>query len=157
MCFSQINASQNGPNYWNVVSKENPLLTVKKNSPRIVRETHSHFAKDGKVHHDIHLKESKEPDYFKRNYSPYWGIIAKTVDVNQKSYTNQIKAALEGGHRLKRRDYNIFTAFVYGKKLKYDELDDPLYKQKIIYDMKSRKIKGFDEVPKVTEELIDCH
>lgn len=42
-----------------------------------------------------------------------------------------IKAAIEGGHRLARRDANIYAAFTYGKKLVFSELDDPDYKKKL--------------------------
>lgn len=52
---------------------------------------------------------------------------------------------MEGGQRLNRRDYNIYTAFSYGKKLKYAELDDPLYKKKLLYDIKCKRLKGFVE------------
>ena len=38
-----------------------------------------------------------------------------------------IAAAYEGGHRLERREENILAAFTYGKKIKYDEIDDPAY------------------------------
>jgi hypothetical protein len=55
---------------------------------------------------------------------------------------------MEGGHRLIRRDYNIYTAFSYGKKLRYSELDDPLYKQKLLYDMKCKRIKSEFQKPK---------
>lgn len=57
-------------------------------------------------------------------------IINKSVGDNIRD-ENIILAAYEGGHRLDRRDKNIYTAFTYGKKLKYCELDDPGYVQKI--------------------------
>ena len=50
-----------------------------------------------------------------------------------------MKAAYEGGHRLSRRDKNIMTAFTYGKKLRYSQLDDPQYKEKILYENRSKK------------------
>lgn len=125
------------------------METVKPNTPRTTVSVHTHFGKDGKPHHETHVKEVTDPNYFKRNYNPFWGVLTKTINPNQKSYVNQVKAAFEGGHRLKRRDYNIFTAFAYGKKLKYCELDDPLFKQKLLYDMKCKKLKGkLDEKPK---------
>ena len=56
-------------------------------------------------------------------------IINKSVSESKRDI-NLIAAAYEGGHRLERRDENIYTAFTYGKKLKYEELDDPGYVNK---------------------------
>jgi hypothetical protein len=68
-----------------------------------------------------------EPTISVRQYSKYWNlIINKSVQDNSRDI-NLIKAAYEGGHRLVRRDENIFTAFTYGKKLRYDDLDDPAF------------------------------
>ena len=35
--------------------------------------------------------------------------------------------AFRAGHRQAHRDDNVATAFTYGKKLKYSNIDDPLY------------------------------
>ena len=40
--------------------------------------------------------------------------------------------------------------------MKYCELDDPLFKQKLIYDMKCKKIKGFSD-SKPNSDLIDTN
>ena len=45
--------------------------------------------------------------------------------------TNVVSAAYEGGHRLARRQHNVETAFTYGIAIKYDDLDDPNFKQNI--------------------------
>ena len=51
--------------------------------------------------------------------------------------STKIVDAFEGGHRLERRDQNIYTAFTYGTKLKYQDLDDPNYKKNILMEMRS--------------------
>ena len=57
-------------------------------------------------------------------------IINKSVSDSKRDF-NLIAAAYEGGHRLERRDKNIYTAFTFGKKLKYEELDDPYFCSKV--------------------------
>ena len=55
---------------------------------------------------------------------------------------NLIEAAFEGGHRLQRRDENIFAAFTYGRKLNYKDLDDPNYVRKLKRSMKLKQKKA---------------
>jgi hypothetical protein len=50
--------------------------------------THTHHGKDGKAHIETTVKEITDPNVITRNFSPYWGILTKTVNANQKSYTN---------------------------------------------------------------------
>lgn len=38
-----------------------------------------------------------------------------------------IFTALQAGKRLSRRELNILTAFTYGKKYKYCDIDDPYF------------------------------
>ena len=77
------------------------------------------------------LKEhKKDPRIQVRQYSQFWNMIINKSVSESKRDINLIAAAYEGGHRLERRDENIYTAFTYGKKLKYDELDDPGYVNK---------------------------
>ena len=59
------------------------------------------------------VEEVREEDILKKVYSPYWGIISNKVLTSSK----QLEAAYEGGHRLARRDYNIYSAFTYGKRI----------------------------------------
>ena len=49
-----------------------------------------------------------------------------------------VKSAYEGGHRLKRREHNVGVAFCYGMKLKYEDLDDPNYEDKVMAHFKSK-------------------
>lgn len=53
--------------------------------------------------------------------------------------SNNIRIALEGGHRLERRWKNIMIAFTYGRKLKYADLDDPHYKSNTLMMMRAKK------------------
>lgn len=83
MCFNQeIMRQSHDPEYWKCVTKEKPFETVVPNTPRIVSEVHSHAGKDGKAHVAIHIKEVKDPDFFKRNFSPFWGVLTKTINNN---------------------------------------------------------------------------
>ena len=83
-------------------------------------------------------------------------IINKSVADNIRD-NNLIKSALEGGQRLQRRDKNIYTAFTYGKKLKYDELDDPGYISKIKNRGKFQKMMTFRKEGKAyTNESFDA-
>jgi hypothetical protein len=88
MDFNKLNKDDSGKSYFKIVDKQNPLKLVKANSPRVVVGTHTHYGKDGKP--DVHttVKEITEPNTIKRNFSPYWDILTKTVNVNEKSYTN---------------------------------------------------------------------
>lgn len=61
---------------------------MKANSPRVVVGTHTHYGKDGKAHIDTTVKEITDPNIFKRNVSPYWGLLAKAVNINERSFTN---------------------------------------------------------------------
>lgn len=51
--------------------------------------------------------------------------------------------AYRAGHRLDQRSKNIETAFTYGKKLKYSNIDNPLYAWNLKRDhvFKKRKEK----------------
>jgi hypothetical protein len=44
------------------------------------------------------------------------------------------------------------TAFSHGKKLKYSELDDPRYKEKIMYEKRCRKAPTADFLTKKKSE-----
>jgi hypothetical protein len=75
-----------------------------------------------------------------RQYSKFWNlIINKSVGDNVRDI-NLIAAAYEGGHRLERRDINIFTAFTYGKKLRYEDLDDARFAYNLKNKAKIKKI-----------------
>ena len=51
---------------------------------------------------------------------------------------NLMVAAFECGSRLERRDENVLTAFTYGQKIKYKDLDDPNYKEQLIFKNKCK-------------------
>ena len=65
---------------------------------------------------------------------------------------NLIEAAFEGGHRLQRRDENIFAAFTYGRKLTYKDLDDPNYVGKLKRSMKHKPKQSIPD-SKMLEQL----
>jgi len=50
----------------------------------------------------------------------------------QKDKESSIQTALEGGKRLARREKNVLTAFTYGKKLKYSDIDNPFFVYNVI-------------------------
>jgi hypothetical protein len=78
----------------------------------------------------MQAEHKKDPRMQVRQYSQFWNMIINKSVSESKRDINLIAAAYEGGHRLERRDENIYTAFTYGKKLKYEELDDPGYVSK---------------------------
>lgn len=49
---------------------------------------------------------------------------------------NMIGASLEGLKVLERRLYNMNSAFTYGKKIKYEDLADPRYVEKLLKYMR---------------------
>ena len=53
-----------------------------------------------------------------------------------KEKDSTINAALEGGKRLNRRLLNVLTAFTYGKKCKYQDIDDPFFVFNVTNSMK---------------------
>lgn len=44
--------------------------------------------------------------------------------LDHQGKSNQVQAAIQGGYRIKRRYINMNTAFTYGHKINYEELDD---------------------------------
>jgi hypothetical protein len=84
----------------------------------------------------------------KRQLFPMWGEIIKLIYAHTGK-SNLIDAAYEGGFRLERRYENMFTAFTYGFKLTYDDLDDPALKKKI-QDHLNAKLKKYTKAKKIS-------
>ena len=131
---------------WNqtqLLSKQRPWHTVVDNNdiscqiPKSKFEWKKHEIKiknsDRKL--EIQTLQETQPEYFyKKNYSPYWKTMINTI-YNNRGKVNVIRAAYEGGHRIERRYQNMNTAFTFGKKITYDDLDDPMLKHKIFNQM----------------------
>ena len=93
---------------------------------------------DESIQESITLEEEEAKKVYRRQYLPYWPKIHNAV-INHIGKSNLIAAAVEGGSRLSRRDFNIYTAFTYGYKLQYQDLDDPYLKEKIKSFMKDKQ------------------
>lgn len=59
-----------------------------------------------------------------------------------KEKDSAINTALEGGKRLSRRLQNVLTAFTYGKKYKYQDIDDPFFVFNVINSIKKNSKKS---------------
>ena len=66
---------------------------------------------------------------------------------------NLMAAAYECGSRLERRQENILTAFTYGKKIRYEDLDDANYQSALIQKNKSKTKKQKKKHKKRTHGL----
>ena len=98
---------------------------------------HVHFDENHEKYETFEVEEVKEEDIVKKQYSPFWGVISNKV-LMQASNKSFFEAAYEGGHRLARRDENIYTAFTFGKKLDSKNLDDPYYRDNILKEIKDK-------------------
>lgn len=86
------------------------------------------------------MQKLMEEDFLKsskirqRDYSILWSAMTAKIYGGSliEAKSNVIEAAYEGGNRLARRQENIETAFTYGKKIKYKDLDNPQFKFNII-------------------------
>jgi hypothetical protein len=92
------------------------------------------------------MQELYEEDYMKhtkiknREYSRLWAATAEKIFGGNlvEAKANVVKAAVEGGLRLKRRQKNIELAFTYGQRITYDDLDNPHFKGDILNRMRKK-------------------
>jgi hypothetical protein len=112
---------------------------IRPNSPKIVPKIMNKY--DPKIDKTIKVQdglvEKLTPNNYKKNYCDYWMIMTKNM--NESSKHNLMVSAFECGNRLERRDENILTAFTYGKKIRFKELDDKNYIENLLYDHRCRK------------------
>ena len=62
-----------------------------------------------------------------------------TKNMAESSKHNLMVSAFECWNRLERMEENILTAFTYGKKIKFKELDDKNYIENLLYDHRCQK------------------
>jgi hypothetical protein len=63
--------------------------------------------------------------------------LHNTIFSKSKEKESSINTALEGGKRLARREKNVLTAFTYGKKLNYQDIDNPYFVYNVINQIKN--------------------
>lgn len=102
--------------------------------PNIVKKINPYNGKTESVQEGF--KEHLEPNRYRKNYSGYWQLVHKNMAESNKH--NLMVAAFECGNRLERRDENIKTAFTYGKRIKYEDLDDENYISSITHKGKCK-------------------
>ena len=95
---------------------------------------HEHFYLK-EIYDDLKMEPSRSAD----GLSPYWGALYKAIYADVGGATNNIRIALEGGCRLDRRWRNLNIAFTYGRKVKYEDLDDPHYRSNTLMIMRSKR------------------
>ena len=81
---------------------------------------------------EVYKDDGKYLKKYFTNLRYNWNILHDTIFSKSKEKGSSINTALEGGKRLARREKNMLTAFTYGRKFKYQDIDDPFFVYNVI-------------------------